>query len=260
MAKREAISKRVRFEVFKRDCFRCQYCGNAAPDVLLVIDHIVPVAGGGDSDILNLVTSCDSCNSGKSDKLLSDSSVMDKRRSQLELLQERREQLDLMFQWHQGLSSIADDVSGKLADCWRDHSGFSLTKSGESSIRKLVKRFSVDEILSAMQVSADAYLEFSGNSATQESCEHAFSKIGGICHLTRVEKEDPDLSGIYRVRAILRKRDCVREYEIVPLLRRALCCDASVEWLRHQAATARSWASFRNSVTDFCDDDEGGEQ
>lgn len=31
--KRKAISKRVRFEVFKRDSFKCQYCGKCAPDV-----------------------------------------------------------------------------------------------------------------------------------------------------------------------------------------------------------------------------------
>jgi len=35
-----AISKRDRFEVFKRDKFTCQYCGKAAPDVVLHIDHI----------------------------------------------------------------------------------------------------------------------------------------------------------------------------------------------------------------------------
>lgn len=55
--KRKAISKSVRFEVFKRDNFRCQYCGATAPDVLLELDHVMPVAGGGDSEILNLLTS-----------------------------------------------------------------------------------------------------------------------------------------------------------------------------------------------------------
>ena len=29
--KRQAISKTVRFEVFKRDKFKCQYCGASAP-------------------------------------------------------------------------------------------------------------------------------------------------------------------------------------------------------------------------------------
>jgi len=41
---RKAISKKLRFEVYKRDKFTCQYCGRKAPDVILEIDHINPVA------------------------------------------------------------------------------------------------------------------------------------------------------------------------------------------------------------------------
>lgn len=59
------ISKRTRFEVFKRDGFCCQYCGAHPPRVLLEVDHIVPVAEGGANDMDNLVTSCEPCNRGK---------------------------------------------------------------------------------------------------------------------------------------------------------------------------------------------------
>ena len=37
--KRKSISKKARFEVFKRDSFTCQYCGRTAPDVVLHLDH-----------------------------------------------------------------------------------------------------------------------------------------------------------------------------------------------------------------------------
>lgn len=60
-----AISVRVRFEVFKRDEFTCQYCGRRSPDVVLEVDHIHPVADGGVDDPMNLVTSCWECNRGK---------------------------------------------------------------------------------------------------------------------------------------------------------------------------------------------------
>ena len=43
MAKRKGISKKTRFDVFKRDSFTCQYCGKSAPDVVLQVDHINPV-------------------------------------------------------------------------------------------------------------------------------------------------------------------------------------------------------------------------
>ena len=83
MMAREPIKKSVRFEVFKRDNFTCQYCGGKAPDVVLHVDHINPVAGGGDNDIMNLVTSCEPCNLGKGARELDDKSVIAKQRVQL---------------------------------------------------------------------------------------------------------------------------------------------------------------------------------
>ena len=65
MTQRKSLTKKVRFEVFKRDSFICQYCGSKAPDVILEVDHLNPVKEGGSNDIMNLVTSCFSCNRGK---------------------------------------------------------------------------------------------------------------------------------------------------------------------------------------------------
>jgi hypothetical protein len=62
---RQPISTRLRFDVFKRDGFACQYCGAHPPAVVLECDHIVPVAEGGKNDIYNLVTACFGCNRGK---------------------------------------------------------------------------------------------------------------------------------------------------------------------------------------------------
>lgn len=62
---RKPLSKRVRFEVFKRDRFVCQYCGAHPPDALLEVDHIVPVVEGGGDEEANLVTACFDCNRGK---------------------------------------------------------------------------------------------------------------------------------------------------------------------------------------------------
>jgi hypothetical protein len=62
-----AISKRLRFEVLRRDDHRCTYCGATADDgAKLVIDHVVPEALGGQTEPENLTTACEACNSGKS--------------------------------------------------------------------------------------------------------------------------------------------------------------------------------------------------
>ena len=64
----EPLGKRLRFEVFERDKFTCQYCGKQPPDVMLHVDHIIPRAAGGSNDPENLRTSCMACNIGKADK------------------------------------------------------------------------------------------------------------------------------------------------------------------------------------------------
>lgn len=62
---RKAISKKKRFDIFKRDGFSCQYCGSTPPKVILQVDHIFPVSLGGDNHEDNLITSCQPCNLGK---------------------------------------------------------------------------------------------------------------------------------------------------------------------------------------------------
>lgn len=61
-----AVSKRLRYEVMRRDNFTCRYCGKKAGETELTIDHVVPVALGGDDQPTNLVTACAGCNAGKS--------------------------------------------------------------------------------------------------------------------------------------------------------------------------------------------------
>lgn len=54
-----------RKNIFKRDGFRCGYCGSAKD---LTIDHIIPKSKGGKSTWENLVSACTSCNNKKDDK------------------------------------------------------------------------------------------------------------------------------------------------------------------------------------------------
>ena len=60
-----ALTRRIRYEILRRDNYTCQYCGAKAPDVALTVDHVVPVALGGTDDASNLVTACRPCNEGK---------------------------------------------------------------------------------------------------------------------------------------------------------------------------------------------------
>ena len=65
-----AISDKLRYQVLKRDNFKCCACGASPakdPSVELHIDHIIPWSKGGESTLKNLQTLCSKCNIGKSD-------------------------------------------------------------------------------------------------------------------------------------------------------------------------------------------------
>lgn len=67
---RRLMSDSLRYDVLRRDNFRCQICGATQEDgVKLHVDHIVPVSRGGRTEMGNLRTLCERCNMGKGAKL-----------------------------------------------------------------------------------------------------------------------------------------------------------------------------------------------
>lgn len=61
----------LRFEILKRDGFRCTYCGaGRTQGAVLQVDHVKPKAAGGSDDPSNLTTACDDCNAGKAARKL----------------------------------------------------------------------------------------------------------------------------------------------------------------------------------------------
>jgi len=55
----------TRFNVFLRDRFRCQYCGEKFRSNDLTFDHVVPRCDGGQTTWENIVSACWSCNRAK---------------------------------------------------------------------------------------------------------------------------------------------------------------------------------------------------
>jgi hypothetical protein len=70
---RRLMTKKLRELIKKRDNYTCRYCGNSVynePNLLLEIDHIIPVAKGGSTVEDNLQTLCWKCNRSKGSKLI----------------------------------------------------------------------------------------------------------------------------------------------------------------------------------------------
>ena len=66
---RQLLTPSLRYDIMKRDGFRCVLCGRTSKDgIALHVDHILPVSKGGQTIPSNLRTLCDVCNLGKSDK------------------------------------------------------------------------------------------------------------------------------------------------------------------------------------------------
>jgi hypothetical protein len=59
-----AVSKRLRYEVLRRDNHQCRYCHSTENP--LTVDHVIPSTLGGTDDPANLVAACRDCNAGKS--------------------------------------------------------------------------------------------------------------------------------------------------------------------------------------------------
>lgn len=72
---RGKMSPSLRYNILKRDNFRCVLCGRSAQDgVKLHVDHIVPISKGGKTIPDNLRTLCEQCNVGKGSKIEKDTS------------------------------------------------------------------------------------------------------------------------------------------------------------------------------------------
>lgn len=64
-ARHERRVKLSRHNVFRRDGFTCQYCGDQPGPAVLTLDHVTPRALGGPTTWDNLVTACRRCNARK---------------------------------------------------------------------------------------------------------------------------------------------------------------------------------------------------
>lgn len=173
--KRKAISKRVRFEVFKRDLFACQYCGATPPGVLLHVDHIVAVANNGGNDPDNLVTACENCNLGKAAVPLS--SVPKSLREKAAEVAEREEQIRAYNAILQGKKDRIDEEAWCIAtELERVEHLESYNRAQLQSIRMFLERLPFTEVLQAAE-STNARWTHSGGRHFRYFCAICWRKI-----------------------------------------------------------------------------------
>lgn len=243
MSKRKNISKKIRFEIFKRDSFTCQYCGEKAPNVVLEVDHILPVSKGGDNNEINLITSCHSCNNGKRDILLSDRTTIEKQREKLESAQEKRNQLSMMAEWREELANIDNDMTDIFEESFYAKTSENLSESGRIKALKLIKKYCIEDVLNALDISIESYYD-----GTYESACNAFDKITGILIVKEKSKKDKYSHMKYYIRKSLKERfNYFNDRSYFSLMDRAVSNETSedtVEFFKQECLRSRNFSEL----------------
>lgn len=146
---RKSTGKRLRFEIFKRDGFRCLYCGATPVEKALRADHVIPVAQGGPTEAENLVTSCFDCNAGKAAVPLEERALVSSIAAEAD-----REHAEQIFEWlriQREIRSAKDAVVDDLCQLWSREIGYrpvdllsrlraAVDREGYAAVQKAIER------------------------------------------------------------------------------------------------------------------------
>lgn len=213
MRKRKSLTKKTRFEVFKRDKFICQYCGRSAPEVVIEVDHIIPVASGGENDEMNLLTACKECNAGKKHRELTDDSVISKQKKQLDDLQERREQIIMMTAWREGLlkenTEIVKSIERIIND-YLDNYDHHVNPKGIETIKIWSNSFNYGTICDAIEM---AFNKFPYKTNDWEF----WDMVPRFANMINIQEQKPYLKDVFYVRGILKNRGVIDQWDKIEL-------------------------------------------
>jgi hypothetical protein len=249
--RRKSMGKKLRFEVFKRDGFACQYCGRSAPEAILHVDHIIPVADGGGNDVTNHISACEACNLGKGATPLADDSVVSKQRAQMAQLQARREIIEMMAQWRRELDTMRESEIQHAEEYFLELSGCGLSESGRRSLRQHIRKFGFPETLEGISIACEQYIKRGADGTPNKgTIELAWNKVGGICYVRSQRQEAPWLSDFYRLRAACRDSfGYWKDHVGCPLLRDAFEAGHTYATLRNVLNESPSWSRWQDGMS-----------
>lgn len=178
---RRPLSKRTRFEVFKRDGFVCVYCGAHPPAIVLHVDHVHPVAEGGTNDVDNLVTACEPCNLGKGAKLLSSAppSLSDRAAD----LAEREEQIrgyeEVLRARRYRIDDGVDEIADAFTATFDPEFAVYLSDTSRRSVRKFVELLGVCEVVECLRIARSSRAGSEPDSCFRYFCGVCWRRIKG---------------------------------------------------------------------------------
>lgn len=169
----KTISKGLRFDVFRRDKFTCQYCGKTPPQVALEIDHIIPLSEGGSDDFSNLITSCFECNRGKGKKILANKVAREDLGLDYLEIQQRVAELERYKEAKKKFTKLTNEQVEELVNFFRNTIGTDWEPE-RSSVRWLLLHHDPDEIERAI-VMASVQAKLYGTNWPSEKWKYAYA-------------------------------------------------------------------------------------
>lgn len=168
-SKRIPISKKNRFEVFKRDSFTCQYCSAKPPKVPLEVDHILPVCKGGKNHIDNLITACFDCNRGKAGNELTaiPKSIIEKSEGKKLALKQYKEYQKLLNEERIQMEIDVDTVENVYNSVF----GWVFLDKFRLSVKKFIQALGIENVIWAIETACNKIYD----------PEKALSYFCGIC-------------------------------------------------------------------------------
>jgi len=169
--------------------------------------------------------------------------VLNKQKKQLDELNERRIQLEMMMDWRNQLKSIDCDISRIAIDAFNDLlPASSLNDVGEKFIKDALKKFSLNEVLDAIEISA-RYIKFESDGITDGgSVTTALKRIGGICANKRQPEHKQAISYIV---GICRNRfSYCKDYVLRQRLENAYNAGITIDDMKEAALDCRNWSQY----------------
>lgn len=183
----DALGRKFRFEIFKRDKFTCQYCGRRPPDVVLNVEHILPLSRGGTDDALNLTTACWECNIGKGSRVVPEEAMAPVLLRNAEHAKVRQDQLEAYSKLMSEQAKKIDAYVSVLSKRWSEKKGFDKVAGGyvlhncmAETLRLFIPKLPAKEIWKAMDI---AYKKMPVDWAREDSglYDDRFRYFCGVC-------------------------------------------------------------------------------
>ncbi len=237
------ITKKLRFKIFERDNFTCQYCGKKVPEVILEVDHIISRKDGGGDEELNLITSCFDCNRGKSAtsvdiKKLKNTSF----KAQEKVLKEKKAQLAAYYDFIKEKEEVENYELKIFEDWWETCSGDenSLTQIGLSNLSKLKQKYSDSMILEAIKIAWDS---------THVDSDNKFKYMCGILKNLKLKEENPEeAENVKRVHQFINSLSYRINYCNPRMIWKWINDGMCIEDLEKEAKDFDRWTAFRDYI------------